>query len=788
MLIMLFVISIPAHTVSQNQTATVNLPELTDTVTIHFDAFDVPHIYAHTAEDLFFAQGYIHASARWWQMEWSRHTGMGRLSELVGTEAVADDTLIHTLQIPRYAERDASQVAGPTARKLDAYVQGINAWITERSLDELAPEYGLIGYDHDTVRPWQRRDSLVLQSLQALSFNENSLLAEVVSGLIAEDVGELFVNVILPPYPYGIYPVTMEPGGTQPADEQTSSMTDEAYAAIAGLDLAYHTEITGSNAWVVSGERSETGMPLLANDTHMSIRMPSYWYQIGLHCVEITSECPYDVSGFSIPGSPGVIIGHNQHVAWGFTNAQTDMIDLYQLDLNPEQPNQYLFNDDYLDMDIETVTLQVAGSDPVEITIKNTRFGPVIDIFDGIVLPHAYALRWTVADGNRAVDAIFAANQATDWATFQAAFELFDAPGLNVLYADTDGNIGYLLSGRVPVRADEHDGKLPVDGNTNLYDWQGYVDPAELPRLFNPAQGYILSANNAMVDADAFPHTIAYFYDYGFRADRLETLIQNTAEHTIKSFTNILADTQHPAAEFLMPALNDLTLPDENLLRLRDWMNTWDQQNGVDSSHAALFNVFLSNVLIYGLDELPLYEASHSIYLLSTIIDIPIHPLWRNSDLELTNRDDVLTKAFVDAYDFLASEFGEEYESWRWGALHELQFEPDLLDYIDLGEEKITQLVPIVEAPGTLATLNVSNFNPLTGTFDATSLPSMRMIVDLSDFDQSQSINSTGQHGDYRNEHYADMIPLWTSGTLRDTAFSQVAVSLETITIWQLTP
>lgn len=776
----LIVVTTVVPSTAQTDDQQFHIPGLDGEVTVRFDAYGVPQIYASTPRDLLTGQGFVHAHDRWWQMEWYRHTGMGRLNELVGIDAIDRDTFIRTLGLPGYAVRDIEALHPEDRELLAAYVAGINSWITGKAPAELAAEYALLGLDSTNydVEPWQMADSMVLQSLQALSFNDTSILAEVVSELIARSAGEMLVDVVLPPYPYDSHPVTMKPGrfAAQPTNIPANQVE-------LSFDFLADFRMTGSNAWVVAGHLTESGLPLLANDSHMSMQMPSFWYQAGLHCVEFSAQCPYDVTGLSIPGSPGIIIGHNRRVGWGFTNAQIDVADFYRLEINPDNPLQYRYHDGYTDMTVRTETLHPAHADPVEITIRETVFGPVFEQFEGIPLGGALALRWAAADGNHALEAIFAANRATNWEEFQHAFALFSLPGMNVLYADVDGNIGYLLSGVIPKRAAGHKGKVPVPGIDDRYRWQGYVPAMENPRLFNPDAGYIISANNAMIDEDAFPHTIAYFYDYGYRAARIEHRLQAQPIHSVATFQQIQFDGYNPAAPFTLALLARYDFEDDTLNRAVDWLTTWDYQNDVDSAQAALFNAFWAKLLLLGLDELPLYEQSHSMYLMEQMLKTPVHPLWINSETRLLTRDDVLYKAMALAWEEMTTAFGPDYRSWHWGAMHRVRFEPAVFRYIDIENAGI---VPVVPVSGGLSSPNATTFDPMQGSYEVKSLPSMRMILDFSAFDQSLIVNSTGQSGYADSAHYADMMPLWASGAYLPFVFSEDAVEIQTQSEWRL--
>lgn len=769
-------------TISAQQTDFI-IEGLDGEITIHFDEFGIPNIYATTTRDLFTAQGFVHASARWWQMEWLRHSGAGRLSELVGQGAVEQDAFIRTIGLPRNAEHNLAGLPTEASLLLESYSKGVNSWIEGREAEELALEYQLLKDrgNEVTVEAWRGYDSMLLQSLQALGFTSTTMFTEVFKGEAQAQIGDYASSLILPSYPYSQHPNIMQPDWSP-----SEGATDGASNAFPGLNIVYHAlELTGSNSWTVSGERSVTGKPLLANDTHMSVHMPSFWYENGLHCVEITSDCPYDVYGMSIPGTPGIIIGHNQTIGWGVTNAELDATDFYHLDINPDNPLQYLYNGQYVDMQVIDEVITPFDGEAVAITIRLTAFGPVLEKFEDLELTQPVALRWANADGNRTFQAVLHLNHAQNWDEFQDALALFDIPGLNFHYADVEGNIGYLLGGRIPKRAAGHDGSKPMPGTDDTYQWLGYVDPGDNPRLYNPPTGYIYSANNAIVDPDQYPDTIATFFDYGYRAARIAELLQQTDKHSVDTFKAIQLDSYNPAAELILPVLQTLEFESEETKSAVDWLTEWDYQNQTDSPQAALFNVFWSKLMLTGLEELPLYESSHSIYLMSQIINAPLHVLWINADKGLIGRDTVLQKAFQDAYTEMVTMFGADREKWRYGDLHKVHFEPAILDYISVDADLYQRFTPSIGIDGGFSSINVGSYDPRK-SLNANNIPTMRMILDFSNFDQSLYINSTGEIGDVRDPRYGDMVELWATGQYHAHAFNLDKVKEMSTTVWHI--
>lgn len=773
--------------VTAQDTSTITFPGLDGEVTVYFDAYGVPQIFATTPRDLFAAQGYVQAHQRWWQMEWLRRVGAGRLAELVGSEAVERDIFMRTMGIRRYAERDLDLLSESGREALEAYTRGVNHWLATAPPEAHAPEYEVLRARGNPLEAeaWTLIDSLTIQNLQAFSQNNTSMVVELLSGLLQAEYGEMVADLILLDYPYDAHPLNVEPGW-QPVPNQSQPSGWGSLRAMNPDLEPLRLEITGSNAWAVSGSRSVTGLPLLANDSHMRTRQPALWYEIGLHCVEFSESCSYDVAGFGLPGAPGVIVGHNRSVAWGFTNAQTDMADFYRLELNPDNPRQYLYNDTFTDFEVLSESIDVFGADPVEVLIQVSVFGPVFQAFDVLTLPQPMALRWAAADGNRSLDAVLEMNRAANWDQFRAAYSNFDLPGLNVVYADREGHIAYLLSGRIPLRVEGHDGSTPVAGVNDQYQWRGYLEDEDHPTLLDPEVGYVVSANNAVIDPDEIDWTHATFFDYGYRAARLETLLQQTEQHSLESFAQIQLDGYNAAAALLLPVLQELEFEQETLEDMVGWLAEWDLQNTIDSPQAAFFNMFWLHLARLGMEELPIYEGSHSVYLMERMLDAPLHPLWTNSAEGLFGRDTVIITAFEQAYAQMVREYGSDRDLWAWGELHRARFEPELMTYLD--DAVLEAQVVEVASSGGLSSPNATTYDPANNDFSVTSLPSMRMLIDLSNPDASLFVNSTGQSANWQDPHYGDQSALWSAGDYHAHLFSIQATESEAVTVWRLRP
>ncbi|MBI5959496.1 MAG: penicillin acylase family protein, partial [Chloroflexi bacterium] len=362
---------------------------------------------------------------------------------------------------------------------------------------------------------------------------------------------------------------------------------------------------------------------------------------------------------------------------------------------------------------------------------------------------------------------------------------------------DVDGNIGYMMTGRVPIRAAGHDGSLPVDGTTSAFEWQGYVDPALNPRLYNPPQGYIVSANNAVIAPADFPQTVTIDWEAGYRAARIETLIQATAIHTPETFAAIQWDSLNAAAVEMIPRLAALDLGDERLNQAVVWLAEWDGQNRAASPQAALFAAVWREFVKLVFDETSIYWEAFNLNALKTMWDNPAHPVWRNAAHGTDDPAVLFTLALSTALDFMEQEYGADWSAWRWGDLHVARFQAAPLGQIPDGlDPRLDAFLPLIRATlnreigvdGGPTSINATSWQPGSGSFDVTSLPSMRMILDLSDWDNARLIHTTGQSGNPSSEHYADMLPLWASGQYHPAAFSAPTVEAITVALWVLRP
>lgn len=812
---------------------------LNDTVEIIRDGWGIPHIYASNSHDLFFAQGYVHAQDRWWQMEFWRAIGDGRIQELTGRNqsVMGQDVFIRTVGWRRAAERDVAEVYDEeTLGNMQAFADGVNAYILNRPASDLAMEYNIlslpvVGVSFE-IRPWTVEDTVVWQKVMAWDLSDGTV--DMTRAEVADHLGDDMYADFEPEWPFGLKPTIIQPEDF-PLTEDTlttarTSVTDTARVPVTNTTLAgnFNPDTAfafgrgdgiGSNNWVVSGDLTESGMPLLANDPHLGIQMPSIWFEIGLYCQPVSDECPYNVRGFALAAFPGIVIGHNDHIAWGFTNVGPDVNDLYTIEINPENPLQYRWDGEWVDLTVHEEIIRFGDSDEtVIIQVREVPgIGPIINDNrldeDGNPMgfnnDNPMAFRWTALEPDDTMTAIFMMNRATNWEEYRAAASHFNVPSQNLVYADVAGNIGYQTPGRIPIRAPGHNGLFPVDGTTSDMQWLGYIPFDYLPRVLNPERGYIETANQALVPLEYYDwlaselgdefgedanYVIDYAWAYGYRGERIVEMLEATDSHTIETFQRIQGDNMNLSARELMPALLEFDYGSDTLNAVRDWLGEWDFQMHMDSPHAAFYAFFWSRLMqnLYNDDLGDTASASggsQQMWSTFLLMDEPDNRWWDDSTTDATEtRDDIIIRSFSEGYDAIVERLGNDRTVWRWGDLHQATFvsNPLGISGIDLIEGMVNR--GPVAASGGSAIVNATGWNASGESFNVGGLPSFRMIVDMSDISNSVSIHTTGQSGHPFSEHYGDMIDDWRNLNYRPMLFTREQVEANAAATLTLNP
>ena len=782
----------------------VEAPGLTATVTVYRDDAGIPQLVAETDHDLFFAQGYVHAQDRFWEMDFRRHVTSGRLAELFGESQVGTDAFIRTLDWRGVAEQEYEMLDESSRALYDAYAEGVNAYLTERDGARLSLEYAVLGLQNPgySPEPWSPADSIAWLKAMAWDLRSNlgdeidrALLASV---LPPEEVARLHPDYawdakptildgpVAAPAATGMQPLEVQPpDASAPAD--ADGYTDALFSLSAMLDdvpalLGPEGSDIGSNSWVVSGALTESGLPLLANDTHLGPAMPSIWAQMGLHCLELSDECAYDVSGFTFAGLPGVIIGHNERIAWGLSNLGPDVADLY---LERVDGDAYELDGAMVPLTLREETIEVAGGEPVEITVRSTARGPIVtDIdadFERLATEYPAAsgqtegeyevsLQWTALTPGNTPQAILALDRARDWDGFRAAAALFDVPSQNLIYADVDGNIDYQAPGRIPVRT-SGDGTVPLPGWTSENRWAGMIPFEELPSVLNPPSGYLVTANNPIVASGEA--LLTKDWDLGYRAEAIDRLIGERIaageKLTADSLAEIQLDTSDPNAAAFLPVIASLELSGD-AARGAELLDGWDGAADVDSAEAAYFSVFWKTLLDDMFGELPdgtrPKGGDRWFSVVGTLLAEPDARWWSNDEAGVAGRDAMIARALELAWSEAETRMGDDSGSWRWGRLHTLT-----LTNASFGESGIAPIEWLFnrgpyELGGGSSIVNAIGWDASVG-YGVHWVPSMRMIVDLGDPDASRWVNLTGASGHAFHPNYADQAPLWQRGETR---------------------
>ncbi len=830
LLVLVGVVGFAIHTVRASFPQTdgqIDLPGLREPVTVVRNAQGVPDIYATSVGDLFYAEGYVHAQDRFWEMDVRRHITAGRLSEMFGASQVDTDTFLRTLGWRRIAEQEVGMLSDRSRAILDSYAAGVNAYLADHQGDRLSLEYAVLGLQNPDYRPepWSPADSVAW--IKALAWELRSNLDdEEYRSIMSASAGVDRTEELFPPYPYATHRPIVEGGAVVDGVFDQDATADAAVkgamaspgartvlasahrsAALLEEWLGPVGDGIGSNSWVVAGDKTSTGKPILANDPHLAPAMPSLWYQVGLHCTSPSTSCDYDVSGWTMSGLPGVFIGHNADIAWGFTNLGPDVTDLV---LQKVDGDTYLVDGQDVPMTTRREVIKVAGGDPVTVTVRETADGPIISDVAGVdtypaigqVAPvpapgsaatraappdrgdgYAVALRWTALQPNTTFDAFDLLDTATDFGEFRAAAARLNAPAQNLIYADTAGNIGYQAPGLIPIR-EGYDGKWPVPGWDSRYRWAGYIPFEALPFVLNPPEGWIVTANQAVTGPD-YPYFITDDWSYGARSQRIVDLIEaGTADGAtldVAEMQAIQRDSVNELATFLAPRLAALpTTPDTQAPV--DLLRGWDGSQSVDSAAAAYFNAVWRQLVARmfdgesGTDLISADGGDRFWEVIYRIWDAPEDFWWddRTEDGKQT-RDETLQAALAAAAAELRSTLGDDPSQWRWGALHTL-----LLRNETLGDSGIAPIEALfnrgpIEVAGGDSTVDATGWTPVDG-YGVDWVPSMRQVVDLADLDASTWVNLTGASGHAFDPHYDDQVEAWRTGAQYAWPFTPAAV------------
>lgn len=785
------------------------------------DEHGVPHIHAETEHDLFFAQGYVHAQDRFWQMDFWRHIGQARLSEMFGASQVETDAFLRTLGFNDIGLAELEAMGDTERATLESYAAGVNAYLAERSGSGLSLEHFLVGllYGYEP-EPWEPIHTIAWARMMGWELRAN-IDEEITRVITANDIGVERTEELYPPMADDKTPIIRDAPAAVAYEptvlEVIAPSLEDVARGFGRVDelLGGSFEGIGSNNWVVSGELTDTGLPYLADDPHLGIQMPSIWYQNAIHC----DACDLHVTGFSFAGVPGVVLGHNQHIAWGVTNFPADSMDLVVERVDPDDPTRYEARGEFVPFETKTEVIEVAGGDPVEIEVRRSRHGPVISDTMGAMsavgpdIPglngrpddeYVVSLQWTTLEPSTLVEAMLGINRASNWEEFRTALAKWDIAQQNFVYADVDGNIGYSATGTIPVRA-VGDGRWPVPGWDDSSVWVDFVPPDELPHLFNPPDGLIASANQRPLPLGVGPW-IGTDFAHGYRGQRIYDLLDALEPPiTRDDLAAIQLDARNVSAEELIPYFLAVDSEDERVAEVQRLFEEWSSlpeeaayQQGVESPHAALYNLVWRDLVIRTIEDETVprtdftaddYSAtSRHFTFFRNLVEEPDDVWWDDlTTTDVEDRDAILEASMVAGWEDTVDQLGDDPQDWAWGDLHVADFRNQ-----SLGESGIAPVEAIfnrggIRTGGGQSVVNASGWDVHAGPA-VDWLPSFRMVLDLSDWDASIGIHTTGQSGHAFHRHYFDMAQPWADGMFNPMWWTPGAVDAAAVDTLVLVP
>ena len=742
---------------------TLSVPGLSAPVTVTRDAHGIPTIEASNLDDLFFAQGYVTAQDRLWQMDGMRRFAAGELSEILGAGLVKHDKEQRILGMRQAARKTFESFSPENRTRFEDYARGVNAYIDSHR-DRLPLEFHFLRY---TPKPWTADDSAVIgaQMVKDLNHDPNILSREkILTKLGPQLTGDLYPNSSMHDHPPTAAAPQIEANPDSDDDEEDDSPSPSSvtHDAPPGYNDPF---VVGSNDWVVSGAHTVSGKPLLCDDMHLGHQMPNLWYEAHLRSGN------YDVAGITLPGVPFVLVGHNQRIAWGFTNVGATVEDLYIETFGPD--GKYQTPDGWKDPEHRQEIIHVKGKPDVTVDVTITRHGPIVtELIPGE--GRKLALRWTLYDGVR--NPFFAVNTARNWDEFRRAFSEFDAPGQNVVYADVDGNIGYQATGKVPIRA-KGDGSYAEDGRTKDYDWIGFISFEQMPKVYNPPSGVIATANGR-ITPDGYPYSISAQWEAPWRTDRIYRVLQSgkkfSAGDMLTLQTDIYSSFDRFAAERFVYAIDHAKNATGKAKQAADILRNWDGRMSADSaaptvesrSRVQLIRLLLEPKLGPAPAESASTElswksyrsAQQSVWLEGLLLHQPKRWLPGN----YASWDELLAAA-VDAA-ATRNDAPEDLSTWKWGPYNPVEIQHPIFGQIPF--------LQLWSGPG-LKPQSGSGF-----TVKAVSRvhgPSERMTVDLANLDQSALNLVTGEAGNLFSPYYMDQWKAWYDGTTFPWLFSKPA-------------
>ncbi len=725
------------------------LSGLEESVSIYRDESGIPHIEASSTKDLFMAQGFVTAQDRMFQMDLSRRQASGTLSEVIGESTIDKDKFFRTLGLRRAAEDSFDAYSQEAKQILQWYADGVNAYMAQAKEESSLPlEFTLAGYEPNE---WDPIDSLTIGKYMAFDLGGHwegqAFRYYLLQNFSEEEAVDLF-----PSYP--------EEGSTVIQEIKESNLDMSKSFAKSVIPDQYN----GSNNWVVSGDKTASGQPLLANDPHLGLGTPPIWYETHLNSPE------YNVSGVIFAGVPGIIVGRNDSIAWGVTNVGPDVQDLYIEKRNPDNPTEFQYNDEWEKAEVIDESIPVKDSEPIPYEVVITRHGPILSEFAYDDQPDTpLSLRWTALDPSSELEAVLMMDKASNWEEFKSALTSFHTPAQNFVFASTDGTIAYRANGLIPIRKNG-DSMVPVPGWNDEYEWEGYIPWEELPTIVNPDEGFISTANNKITTED-YPYHITHTWAQPYRQDRIREVLLESDELEPKDMMALQNDFVNLQGKEFTPLLIE-ELNSENLTSVEkealSVLNEWNYIDGRDEAAPLLFHLWLvemEKVLFDGKIEkemMPLFDGK------SQVVDQLIRRAASGDEGAWIKKSGGFTSVVTESYQAAVSRAvdlqGRTPEKWAWGTFHSVPFEHPL------GAIKPLNLLfnPDVNAMGgSRVTVGAAGWNTTTGL--VTHGAPWRGVTDLSNIQTSYNVISPGQSGFVFSKWYDNQITDWVEGEYHET-------------------
>ncbi|MDA7641259.1 penicillin acylase family protein [Candidatus Marinimicrobia bacterium] len=750
---------------------TISDLDVEDTVEVYFDDYGVPSVFASNDSDMFKAAGYIGARDRLFQMSFMKYAYKGQLSLVLNDSLFAEDTFLRTLGFEKIAKETLEKVPSSTLQHLEDTCFGINTYVQSLSPQDYPLEFKLIGVEKLPI--FEPLDIVALSTMMAWEL-QGGWDSELFFGAINEQLGSDYLNEILPFYNDSF--ITIASNDVLLKSYQDFASDTKKIREILKTDRDGY----GSNAWVVSGSKTDTGFPLLANDPHLSYGQPPWWYEIRL------KSDNYNFGGYGLYGFPLPVIGHNDHIGWGFTNVMTDDMDFYVETLN-EDKTQYMLDGIWKDLKIEQETISLKSGDKKTIIIRSTHRGPIVsDIHpDAKGQSKAISFKWTEFDAFDETTALFMLAKATNWDEFSDASKLFGAPGQNWTYADKDGNIGWRPNSKIPIRLGAEQ-LIPFDGSTSKHDWTGYVPFDEMPYVYNPEKGYISNGNNKTIDDD-YPYYISRYWADPSRGEQIDRRLKVNSKLDVEDMKSILNEITSPfAQEYSTLFIKNYSEGfSEKGDEIYDILNGWDGVESIDSDATVVFHaIYIQLVQNLFQDELQSFgnDSFDTFYSLKYIRSLAIRSIFdRNATLWVDNvltskketLNDIVNQSFDDAHDFLTKNYGNPKEL-TWGDVHQVTYRHRLN-----GDPLVKRFINFSIGPFPMAgsgmTPRAASYS-VSDPFDVRAGSSMRRVIDFANFDNGFSILPTGQSGVFKSPHYKDQTSLYNKGKFKPFKFSESVI------------